>query len=90
MKALRNGNQQTSSSNDDVLWRYFFPDVWMFNDFFIGQTGELELNLKTPHTVTEWLFIPKFWTEGRRDVCQLFNKHVLFVQKDGKKKFYKS
>uniref|UniRef100_A0A914L391 Uncharacterized protein n=2 Tax=Meloidogyne TaxID=189290 RepID=A0A914L391_MELIC len=54
----------------------------MFNDFFIGQKGELELNLKTPHTVTEWLFIPKFWTDGRRDVCQLFNKHVLFVQKD--------
>uniref|UniRef100_A0A1I8BW26 A2M domain-containing protein n=1 Tax=Meloidogyne hapla TaxID=6305 RepID=A0A1I8BW26_MELHA len=80
--ALRNGNQQTSNDNENVLLRHFFPEVWMFNDFYIGQKGELELNLNTPHTVTEWLFIPKFWTNGRRDVCKLVNKESLFVQKN--------
>jgi len=80
----RSGKEQQQQMNEEneLILRDFFPEVWLFEDFQIGENGSLDLRLNAPHSVTEWRFMPKFWSPGRADVCRVPSQS-LFIQRDG-------
>ena len=47
----------------------FFPEVWLFDDLAIDESGSAQLTLRAPHHVAEWRFGAYFWAAPRRRVC---------------------
>ncbi|KAI1730516.1 alpha-2-macroglobulin family domain-containing protein [Ditylenchus destructor] len=62
--------EQSEQDSSNLIIRDYFPEVWLFEDYKLGDSGILTIPLKSPHTVTEWKFHAAFWTKGRGGMCQ--------------------
>ncbi|CAD5229619.1 unnamed protein product [Bursaphelenchus okinawaensis] len=49
--------------------RDFFPEVWLFEDYVMPESGEASLSLASPHSVTRFVLQSGFWTQKRFDMC---------------------
>jgi len=63
--------RENAADEDDALAvRDFFPEVWLFDDYKLNETGGLELKLTSPHSVTEWSLVANFWAPGKQIFTQ--------------------
>ncbi|CAD5234184.1 unnamed protein product [Bursaphelenchus xylophilus] len=50
--------------------REFFPEVWLFEDYVIPESGKHSLTLQGQHSVTKFVLQSGFWTNGRQNMCK--------------------
>uniref|UniRef100_A0A915PNP5 Alpha-2-macroglobulin domain-containing protein n=1 Tax=Setaria digitata TaxID=48799 RepID=A0A915PNP5_9BILA len=50
--------------------RQYFPEVWHFEDYGLGESGTMNLTILVPDSVTQWSLHSSVWTPGELAICQ--------------------